>query len=197
MGMGEPLHNRESVVRAVNLLMDDRGANVSARRITISTAGMADDIARLGADRWVNLTLSLSATTDAVRDQIMPINRKHPIAKLMKTLRELSLPRHRRITIAYVLLAGVNDTDDDARRLAKLVAGLPVKINLIPFNERPELAYRRPTRARVEAFQAILRAKNLNALIRESRGRDISAACGQLATESLRDRVACAGESGP
>ncbi|MBZ0253621.1 MAG: 23S rRNA (adenine(2503)-C(2))-methyltransferase RlmN [Candidatus Methylomirabilis sp.] len=188
MGMGEPLHNAPNVVKAANLLMHARGANYSARRITISTAGMADRIAALSPDRWVNLTLSLSATTDAVRDRIMPINKKHNIATLMRTLRAVKVPAHRRITIAYVLLDGVNDTDEDARRLVRLLSGLRVKVNLIPFNERPEVPYKRSPRARVEAFQRILADKGLSAFIRESRGRDISAACGQLATENLKDR---------
>jgi 23S rRNA (adenine2503-C2)-methyltransferase len=187
MGMGEPLLNFPAVERALRILCDEHGANFSPRRVTLSTAGHVPGIQKLAAsDLAVNLAVSLSATTDAVRDQLMPINRRWPIAELLKACRAYPLPNRRRLTFEYVMLDGVNDTTEDATRLVRLLRGIRCKINLIPFNATPDLPDRPSPRDRIEAFQQILCDAHLTATIRESRGRDIAAACGMLRTE--RDR---------
>jgi len=184
MGMGEPLLNFPNVEKALRILCDELGANFSPRRITLSTAGHVPGIQRLAASNLnVNLAVSLSATTDAVRDQIMPINKRWPIAALLEACREYPLPNRRRLTFEYVMLDGVNDSPEDARRLAKLMRGIRCKVNLIPFNATPDLPDRPSPREQVEAFQKTLHDAGLTATIRESRGRDISAACGMLRVE--------------
>ncbi len=191
MGMGEPLLNFSEVERAIRILTDDLGANFSPRRITLSTAGHVPGIKKLAeSDLGVNLAVSLSATTDAVRDQLMPINKRWPIAELLKACRDYPLPNRRRLTVEYVMLSGENDSDEDATRLVRLVRGIRCKINLIPFNATPDLPDRPSPRRRVEAFQKILHDAGLTATIRESRGQDISAACGMLRTEQDRDSTA-------
>jgi 23S rRNA (adenine2503-C2)-methyltransferase len=187
MGMGEPLLNLPAVERALRILCDEHGANFSPRRITVSTAGHVPGIKKLAAsDLGVNLAVSLSATTDAIRDQLMPINRRWPIADLLNACRAYPLPNRRRLTFEYVMLDGVNDTAEDAARLVRLLHGIRCKINLIPFNATPDLLDRPSPRDRIEAFQQILCNAHLTATIRESRGRDISAACGMLRTEKDR-----------
>jgi len=187
MGMGEPLLNFPEVERALTILCDAHGANFSPRRITLSTAGHVPGIKKLAAsDLGVNLAVSLSATTDAVRDQIMPINKRWPITELLKACRDYPLPNRRRLTFEYVMLDGVNDSPEDARRLARLLRGIRCKINLIPFNATADLPDRPSPRNRVEAFQQTLCDAHLTATIRESRGQDISAACGMLRTEKDR-----------
>lgn len=185
MGMGEPLLNFPQVERALRILTDESGANFSARRITLSSAGHVPGIRKLAAsDLGVNLAVSLSATTDAVRDRIMPINRRWPIAELLAACRAYPLPNRRRLTFEYVMLDGVNDSLGDAKRLAGLMRGIRCKINLIPFNASPDLPDRPSPRDRVEAFQRTLHDAGLTATIRESRGWDISAACGMLRVET-------------
>jgi 23S rRNA (adenine2503-C2)-methyltransferase len=187
MGMGEPLLNFHEVERALRILCDEHGANFSPRRITLSTAGHVPGIHKLAAsDLGVNLAVSLTATTDEVRDPLMPINKRWPIAELLKACRAYPLPRRRRLTVEYVMLDGVNDTAEDARRLARLLRGVRCKINLIPFNATPDLPDRPSPRERIETFQQILCDAHLTATIRESRGRDISAACGMLRVEKDR-----------
>jgi 23S rRNA (adenine2503-C2)-methyltransferase len=183
MGMGEPLANYRSVKVALDLLLSEEGPNFSQRRITVSTSGLVPGIRRLGEDTQVKLAVSLNATTDAQRDAIMPINRRYPLAELLAACRAFPTRNGRRITFEYVLLAGVNDDLEDARRLARLVHGIPAKVNLIPYNENPGLGFRAPAPERVSAFQEELAARNLTAVVRRSRGTDISAACGQLASE--------------
>ena len=184
MGMGEPLLNFPQVERALRILCDEEGANFSPRRITVSTAGHLPGIQRLAAsDLGVNLAFSLSATTDAVRSQIMPINKRWPIAELLEACRAYPLPNRRRLTFEYVMLDGVNDSPEDAGRLARLLRGIRSKINLIPFNAAPDLPDRPSPRQRVEAFQQVLHDAGMTATIRESRGWDISAACGMLRVE--------------
>ncbi len=183
MGMGEPLLNFDQVVRAASLFIDNRGLDFSSRRVTVSTSGIVPRIYELGAlaeELPVQLAISLNATTDAVRTRIMPINKKWPIAELIAALRAYPLPPRRRITIEYVLLGGVNDSADDARRLQRLLAGIPVKVNLLPLNphERTELSP--PDPEVVLRFQRVLRDAGINALLRTPRGQDIAAACGQL-----------------
>jgi 23S rRNA (adenine2503-C2)-methyltransferase len=185
MGMGEPLSNFSALVRALTIITAPWGLNFSSRRITVSTAGLAPLIPRLGAEARANLTVSLNAPDDETRNRIMPINRRYPLRELISACRAFPLPRHRRITFAYVLLEGINDAPYQARQLAKLLRGLRAKINLIPFNRHPRLPYGPPPEARTLEFQEILREANYTVLIRESRGQEIGAACGQLAGERL------------
>ncbi len=180
MGMGEPLHNYENVVASLRNLIDPKGQDFSGRRITVSTSGVVSRLPSLGRDVPVNLAVSLNASYDAQRDQLIPINRKWPIERLVAALHAFPLAPRRRITVEYVLLAGVNDSDDDARRVARLLRGLRCKVNLIPFNPFPEVDFQRPSDARVEAFGAILRAARYTVTVRRSKGQDIGAACGQL-----------------
>jgi 23S rRNA (adenine2503-C2)-methyltransferase len=183
MGMGEPLANYRNLKLALDLLLSSEGPNFSHRRVTVSTSGLVPVMRRLGAETPVKLAVSLNATTDAQRDAIMPVNRRYPLAELMRACREFPTRNGRRITFEYVLLGGVNDSLDDARRLADLVRGIPAKVNLIPYNENPGLGFRMPAPGAVQAFQELLVARNLTVVVRRSRGRDISAACGQLAAE--------------
>ncbi|PKN56080.1 MAG: 23S rRNA (adenine(2503)-C(2))-methyltransferase RlmN [Deltaproteobacteria bacterium HGW-Deltaproteobacteria-14] len=180
MGMGEPLDNYDNVVASLRILMDELGAGFSSRRITVSTSGVVPKIARLGQDVQVNLAVSLNASYDAQRTSIIPINKAWDIGQLMAALRAFPLPPRRRITIEYVLLAGVNDTVDDARRLVRLLSGIYCKVNLIPFNPWPGAPYARPDNDTVEAFGAVLRDAEYTVTIRYSKGEDIGAACGQL-----------------
>ncbi|MBK9757881.1 MAG: 23S rRNA (adenine(2503)-C(2))-methyltransferase RlmN [Nannocystis sp.] len=180
MGMGEPLHNIDAVIAATHILCDDHGLGLSQRRVTVSTSGLIPQIQRFFAESPARLAISINATTDAVRDRIMPVNRKYPLADLLAALRALPLRRRERLTLEYVLLADLNDSDDDAQRLADLVAGLPCKLNLIPFNPHPGSEFRRPAPDRVAAFKAALQARHLNTSIRTTRGDERMAACGQL-----------------
>ena len=181
MGMGEPLANYDAVRTALEILTAEWGYAISPRRITVSTVGLAPMIPRFIAETRVNLAVSLHATTDAQRTRLVPVNRRYPLATLLAACQAVPLPRRKRITFEYVLLGGENDSDADARRLVQLLHGLRVKVNLIPFNPFPGAAFDPSPRARVLRFQAILREHHLNATIRESRGQDIQAACGQLA----------------
>ena len=187
MGMGEPLYNFENVRDAMRIVMDPEGISLSRRRITLSTSGVVPEIARTAEEIGCLLAVSFHATTDAVRDRLVPINRKWNIAALLDALREYPrLSNSERITFEYVMLDGVNDSDADARRLVKLIAGIPAKINLIPFNEWPGAPYRRSPEARIRAFADIVHKAGYAAPIRTPRGEDIMAACGQLKSASER-----------
>ncbi|HSM93805.1 MAG TPA: 23S rRNA (adenine(2503)-C(2))-methyltransferase RlmN [Anaeromyxobacteraceae bacterium] len=181
MGMGEPLANFENLEAALAILLSEDGPNFSHRHVTVSTSGLAPMIRRLGEETQVKLAVSLNATTDEVRSRIMPINRRYPIAELLRACRAFPMKQGRRITFEYVMLGGVNDTDEDAARLARILDGIPSKVNLIPYNENPGLALRAPEPSRVERFRDRLVAAGITAVVRKSRGRDIAAACGQLA----------------
>ncbi|GEJ57322.1 23S rRNA (adenine(2503)-C(2))-methyltransferase RlmN [Anaeromyxobacter diazotrophicus] len=183
MGMGEPLHNFESLKLALELLLCEDGPNFSHRHVTVSTSGLVPQLRRLGEETSVKLAVSLNATTDAQRDALMPVNRRYPIAELLAACRAFPMKQGRRITFEYVLLGGVNDGDDDAERLAHLLRGLPAKVNLIPYNANPGLGFAAPAPARVEAFRDVLLARQVTAVVRKNRGQDIAAACGQLAAE--------------
>jgi 23S rRNA (adenine2503-C2)-methyltransferase len=186
MGMGEPLHNFAGVTRAVQILTDPQGLAIPPRKITISSVGLVPAIKKFGESGTdANLAISLNATTDEVRSQIMPINKNFPIRVLLETLRDIPAKRRKKITIEYVMLAGINDTDADMRRLPRLVEGLPVKVNLIPYNENAGLGFKTPTEEVIHAWQDFLTHKGLNTTIRWSKGRDIDAACGQLAVNSV------------
>ena len=182
MGMGEPLQNFDRVTKALSILTSELGVNLSNRRITVSTVGLVTGIERLGKlEKRPNLAISLNATTDEVRDQIMPINKRFPLARLLGALRAYPLEQRRRITFEYVLLDGVNDSDADADRLPGLLEGIPSKVNLIPFNPHDGAPYRRPSAESIERFQNRVKAAGLPAYLRTPRGDDIDAACGQLA----------------
>ncbi len=189
MGMGEPLYNFENVRDAMNIVMDNEGISISRRRITLSTSGVVPEIVRAGAEIGCLLAVSFHATTDAVRDTLVPINKKWNIKTLLDTLKAYPrLSNSERITFEYVMLKGVNDSDDDARRLVRLISGIPAKINLIPFNPWPGSPYARSTWARIEAFAEIVNDAGYASPVRTPRGEDIMAACGQLksASEKLR-----------
>ena len=182
MGMGEPLLNYDEVVRALTLMRLEEGLGLGGRKITVSTAGYLPGIHKLIAeDLNVGLAISLNSTTDEIREQLMPINRKWQIADLLAAAREFFDRRGYRVTFEYVLMAGLTDADADARRLAELTRDVPCKINLIPYNEfAADAGFRRPARRRLEQFYRILRTLEVEFTVRESRGRDIDAACGQL-----------------
>lgn len=189
MGMGEPLANYRSLVPALRVLLDDYGFALSKRRVTVSTSGIVPMIDKLGQDCPVALAVSLHAADDATRDQLVPINRKHPIAELLDACwRYSEAHAGRNITFEYVMLDGVNDSLAEARRLRRLLAGRPAKVNLIPFNPFPGTSYQRSAPERVDAFRHELVSRGVMATIRRTRGDDIDAACGQLAGR-VDDRI--------
>ncbi len=187
MGMGEPLHNYDNVMTALRILCDEHGLAMSPRRITLSTVGLVPAIDRLAREPLMpNLAISLHATTNAQRSEIVPINRKYPLEDLIEACGRVPLKRRDRITFEYVLLDGVNDTPEDARRLVRLLSRVKGKVNLIPLNAAPGIHFERPSDARVDHFAAILAEHGLTVSVRKSRGRDIRAACGQLIVEGQK-----------
>jgi len=180
MGMGEPLHNLENVVRALKILYLDDGMGFGTRKVTLSTSGLVPEMLELAKRIPVNLAVSLNATSDEVRDRLMPVNRRYPLKELMAACRAYPLKPHQRITFEYILIRGVNDSLDDAKRLVKLLHGIKAKVNLIPFNEHEGAEFQAPTPEGIEAFQTYLLDRNIVAIRRASKGQDISAACGQL-----------------
>ena len=189
MGMGEPLLNFDNVVKAMNLMMDDFSFGLSKRRVTLSTAGVVPGLDRLAEVTDVALAVSLHATTDELRDELVPINKKYPIAELLAAcLRYVEAGTRRRITFEYVMLDGVNDSPEQARELARLLRALPAKINLIPFNPFPNTKYETSSPEAVRVFQDILVAAGYTVMVRKTRGDDIDAACGQLAGK-VQDRT--------
>jgi len=191
MGMGEPLHNYEATARSLRLLTCAEGIGLSTRRVTVSTSGLVPEIARLGADFGgaVSLAVSLHAADDETRSALMPVNRRYPLAELMRALRAYPLPKRRRITIEYTLVARRNDDPAEARRLAGLLRGVPVKINLIPMNPIEASTLGPPAADRVAAFQRVLTDAGYSCFVRRRRGDDVSAACGQLVLIGERPRV--------
>jgi 23S rRNA (adenine2503-C2)-methyltransferase len=187
MGMGEPLYNYENTAKALRIIMDGEGIGLSRRRITLSTSGVVPMMDRCGEELGVNLAVSLHAVTDELRNEIVPLNRKYPIAQLLDACRRYpGASNARRITFEYVMLRGVNDSEAEARELVRLLHGLPAKINLIPFNPWPGSPYQTSTHEQTAKFAAILNDAGYSSPIRRPRGRDILAACGQLKTESER-----------
>ncbi len=181
MGMGEPLANYDTVVRALSIMTDsDYGLKLSARRITLSTCGLVPEILRLGNDTEVNLAVSLNATTDETRSKLMPINRRYPMDELLKACANFQMKPRKKITFEYILIKNVNDTMDDAKRLIRLLMPIRAKVNLIPFNEHDQSEFKRPSKESIQAFLQMLLDHNLTAMVRKSKGDDISAACGQL-----------------
>ncbi len=200
MGMGEPLYNFENVRDAMKIAMDNEGISLSRRRITLSTSGVVPEIARTAREIGCMLAISFHATTDEVRNTLVPINKRWPLAELLDALRAYpKASNSERITFEYVMLKGVNDSDEDARRLVRLIKGIPAKINLIPFNEWPGAPYERSDWERIERFADIVYKAGYASPIRTPRGEDIMAACGQLksATERARkSRAQIASEAG-
>ena len=185
MGMGEPLDNLGPVVDSLRLMTAPEAMRISTRKVTVSTSGLVDKIKDFQKENiHINLAISLNATDDKTRDQLMPINKKYPIKTLMNCLRNYPLKPQRRHTIEYVLLKGINDSDEDAQRLAKWLKGIPCKINLIPFNSFESTEYRPPPETQTCKFQDYLIAQNFSAFVRQNRATDILGACGQLATQS-------------
>lgn len=182
MGMGEPLANYDNLIRAMTVILDGEcGLKFAKRKVTVSTAGVVPRLADLGRDLSVNLAISLNATDNKTRDDLMPINRRYPLEVLLDACRKYNLQPHRRITFEYILINGINDSKADARRLAELLHPIRAKINLIPFNEHRGSDFKCPTESVIEDFQQILIDQNYTVMIRRSKGQDISAACGQLA----------------
>ncbi len=189
MGMGEPLYNFDNVKAALKIVMDDQGIALSRRRITLSTSGVVPMIPKVAQELDVNLAVSLHAVSDEVRDVLVPLNRKWPIAELLKACREFpSAKNSRRITFEYVMLKGINDSDADARELVRLLKPIHAKVNLIPFNPWPGAPYECSSNNRIHRFAEIVNDGGLSAPVRTPRGRDILAACGQLKSASERDR---------
>ena len=181
MGMGEPLQNYDNVLKAIHILHDDSGLAVPSARITLSTAGLVPAMERLAAERvFPNLSISLTGSTNATRDVLMPINRKYPIEAIMDVVRRLPASRQNRVMFECVMIKGVTDSADDARELARLLQGMRAKVNLIPLNPAPEIAYERPEDDAVLRFHRILIDSGITTFVRKNRGNDVSGACGQL-----------------
>lgn len=186
MGMGEPLLNFDNVVRAINLMMDDNAYGLSKRRVTISTSGVIPALQRLKQVSDVSLAVSLHAPTDALRDQLVPLNKKYPIKQLLAACKDyVAGATRRKVTFEYVMLEGINDSPEQARQLVKVLQGVPAKVNLIPFNPFPGTHYRVSSQARIDRFRDILMQAGLITVTRKTRGDDIDAACGQLAGKVL------------
>ncbi len=184
MGMGEPLHNYDETMKALAMLADDQGIGLSPKRVTLSTVGLVPMLDKLATEPLMpNLAISLHATTDAQRAAIVPPSKKYTLHDILEACRRFPLAKRSRITFEYVMLAGVNDAPEDARRLAKILTGIKGKVNLIPLNAAPGIPFERPADARVDAFAAILAERGVTVSVRKSRGRDIRAACGQLIVE--------------
>ena len=191
MGMGEPLHNYDNTMKALRILHTEHGLSISPRRVTLSTVGIVPGLERLAHEPLMpNLAVSLHATTDEQRTTLVPPNRKYPLADILETCRRFPLKKRSRITFEYVMLDGVNDTPEDARRLVTLLSGIKAKVNLIPLNPAPGIPYARPSDARVDRFAQILADRHITVLVRKSRGQDIRAACGQLIVEGGTKKTA-------
>jgi 23S rRNA (adenine2503-C2)-methyltransferase len=181
MGMGEPLHNYDATMKALRIMTDPKGLAIPPRRITLSTVGVVPALDRLRDEPVMpNLAISLHATTDAQRTVLVPLNKRHDLDALIEACQRFPVGKRSRITFEYVMLAGVNDSDADARRLVRLLSGVKAKVNLLPLNEAPGIPFSRPSDARVDAFARTLSERGMLVSVRRSRGRDIRAACGQL-----------------
>ena len=187
MGMGEPLANYDAVIKAIKNMLAQEGMNFSHRKVTLSTCGLAPEIKRLGLDITINLAISLNAADDETRSFLMPVNKRYPLKDLLAACKDFPLPNRRMLTFEYILIQGINDSDEDALKLARLLSGLRAKINLIPLNPYPGCQLPPPPMERTHCFQEILVEKNFTAIIRKSKGRDIMAACGQLSGAHATD----------
>lgn len=186
MGMGEPLANYDNTLKALEVIFHTYGFDFSHRRVTVSTSGLVPQLQRLGRESPVNLAVSLNAADEETRSFLMPVNRTYPLASLLKVLSDYPLVHRKRITIEYMLIAGVNDSPQDAQKLVGLLRTVRCKINLIPFNEHSGVSFKRPSQGRIEEFRNILVSHGYTAIIRESKGKDIMAACGQLGGQGSR-----------
>jgi len=184
MGMGEPLNNLDNLIKSISILTEQRGLDMTNRRITVSTCGIVHNMLELGEKTDVNLAISLHAVDDSTRDSLMPVNNRYPLTELLQACRDYPLAKRKRIMFEYILLKGINDSDEDAHKLGVLLRDIPCKINLLPYNESPGLPFKSPSRNRVYAFQKLVRDAGYSVFIRTSRGDDISAACGQLAKQT-------------
>jgi 23S rRNA (adenine2503-C2)-methyltransferase len=191
MGMGEPLHNYDAVMKAMSILCDEQGFHLPPRRVTLSTVGLLPALERLGRETLMpNLAISLHAPTDEQRGALVPINRKYGVAEIIEACKRFPVRKRDRITFEYVMLAGVNDSPDDARRLARLLSGVKGKVNLIPLNAAAGIPFERPSDAAVDRFARTLSERDVSVSVRKSRGRDIRAACGQLIVEGQKSSPA-------
>jgi 23S rRNA (adenine2503-C2)-methyltransferase len=198
MGMGEPLYNIDNVAAAIDTIADGDGISISRRRITVSTAGVAPKIPELGLRTGAMLAISLHATQDSLRDELVPLNRKYPLDRLFEAIRAYpTLGNAKRVTFEYVMLKGVNDSIAEAKALVRLLEGIPAKINLIPFNPWPGTRYECSDWATIEAFAAVLNRSGYASPIRTPRGRDILAACGQLKSETVKERASGRNSAAP
>jgi len=189
MGMGEPLFNYENVARALTIIMDGEGIAISKRRITLSTSGVVPMIERCGRELGVNLAISMHAVRDELRDELVPLNKKYPIAELLEACRNYPAANNaRRITFEYVMLKGINDSDTDARELVRLLKDIHAKVNLIPWNPWPGAPYETSSKTRIDTFARIVNAAGYSSPVRKTRGQDIFAACGQLKSDSERKK---------
>lgn len=182
MGMGEPLNNLANVIASIHILTEPKGLDLAARKITVSTCGIVPKMNELGGERTINLAISLHSVRDDVREKLMPVNRKYPVSDLLAACKNFPMPRRKRIMFEYTLLQGINDSDQDAMELARALRDIPCKINLLPYNSSPGLGYEGSSHERILAFQKILLDAHYTVFIRTSRGQDIAAACGQLAS---------------
>lgn len=187
MGMGEPLNNLENVINALSIMTNQKGLSLTTRKLTVSTCGIVPNLQKLGENTSCNLAISLHSVKNSVRSELMPVNRRWPVEELLEACRNYPLPKRKRIMFEYTLLEGINDSPTDALLLAKKLRDIPCKINLLSFNACPELPFRSPPREKVLQFQKILLDANYTVFIRSSRGSDISAACGQLATKNQQE----------
>ena len=198
MGMGEPLHNYKGVLETLHILTDHHGLAISQRKITVSTSGLVPAIRDFGTHKApANLAISLNATTDEIRSRIMPLNDRFPLAELMAAAKDYTTVSGKEVTLEYVMLSGLNDSAADLSRLVKLVNGLPSKVNLIPYNDNAGLGFQTPAKAWVMEWRNKLVSKGINATVRWSKGQDINAACGQLVTESARQKKTVSAERRP
>jgi 23S rRNA (adenine2503-C2)-methyltransferase len=181
MGMGEPLNNLEHLLTSIAILTDQKGLDMASRRITVSTCGIAGKMHELGSKTSVNLAISLHAVDNETRSMLMPVNRRYPIEELLEACRTYPIQKRKRIMFEYTLLDGINDSDEEAQELSRILRKIPCKINLIAYNEADGSPFRSSSRERILAFQTILRKAHYSVFIRQSRGTDIAAACGQLA----------------
>jgi len=187
MGMGEPLHNYDETMKALRILADEQGFDLPPRRVTLSTVGLLPALERLAAEPVMpNLAISLHAPTDVQRGALVPINKKYGVAEIIAACKRFPLKKRSRITFEYVLLAGVNDSPEDAHRLAKLLGGMKAKVNLIPLNAAAGIPFERPSDAAIDRFAKIVAGHGIVVSVRKSRGRDIRAACGQLIVEGQK-----------
>lgn len=189
MGMGEPLNNLDNLIKAISILTEQRGLDMTSRRITVSTCGIVPKMERLGLETDVNLAISLHAVDDKTRDSLMPVNDRYSLKDLLEACRTYPMAKRKRIMFEYILLKDINDSDEDAKELARILRDIPCKINLLPYNESPGIPYKSPSRNRLYAFQKIVRDSGYSVFIRSSRGDDISAACGQLAKQKQSEQA--------